>query len=134
MIPEEEIEFEFDRASGPGGQNINKRETKVHARWKISDSRVFSDEQKDVISRKCANDISQDGYLVVYAQETRSQRKNRELARDKLDGIVRTALTPVKSRVPTKVPRRAREARLHAKRYTRAKKALRSKITGARSE
>jgi len=125
MIPLEEIEFEFDKSSGPGGQNVNKRETKVHAKWLVANSRVFNDEQKSLILQKNFNDISHLGYLQAYSQETRSQETNRELAIAKLNKMVEEALVPEVKRIPTKVPRRIDEARVHAKRYTAKKKSLR---------
>lgn len=125
MIPLEEIEFEFDKSSGPGGQNVNKRETKVHAQWLVANSKAFNEEQKSLILQKNFNNISHLGYLQSYSQETRSQEKNKELAIEKLNQMVDEALIPEVKRIPTKVPRRVDEARIHAKRYTAKKKSLR---------
>ncbi len=129
IVPRDEIEYSFGKASGAGGQNVNKRETKVHAQWPFGQSRALSEEQKQLIRRYCTKHISQEGKLYAYAQETRDQNLNREKAAKKLDYLANFALRPRKIRMPTKIPGRAREARLHAKRYVRAKKENRRKIT-----
>lgn len=124
-IPESEIAVEFARSSGPGGQNVNKRDTKAVARWQVGASAAFSDEEKARIRAAAANRLNAEDELVVSAEDERSQQRNRETAVARLRDIVRRALVPMKPRRPTKPTRASKERRLEAKKREGRKKAER---------
>ncbi|RZK93749.1 MAG: aminoacyl-tRNA hydrolase, partial [Hymenobacter sp.] len=68
-----EITFQTSRSSGPGGQNVNKVESRVELRWALQASQVLTAEQKQLILEKIAGQLTQEGYLLVVAQDDRSQ-------------------------------------------------------------
>ena len=127
FIPEEEIEFQFSRSSGKGGQNVNKVETKVEIRFNIDRSKAFSEEEKEKIKEALASKINQEGDLIIRSEEERSQLKNRRMALEKLNEIIREALKPREERIPTKVPKASKTERLKEKKLISEKKKLRQK-------
>lgn len=122
-IPESEISVDFARASGPGGQNVNKRDTKAVVRWNVGASAAFSDAEKARIRAAAANRLNGEDELVLAADDERSQARNRDAAVARLQEIVRAALAPVKPRRPTKPTRASKERRLESKRRQGRKKA-----------
>ena len=129
FIPEDEIEFQFSRSSGKGGQNVNKVETKVEIHWNINNSKAFSEEEKEKIKQSLAKRINQEGDLIIRSEEERSQLKNRRMALEKLNEIIREALEPEEERIPTKVPQASKAERLKEKKLISEKKKLRQKIS-----
>ncbi len=127
-IPEDEIKIEFARSSGPGGQKVNKTESKVTARWPIDTSQSFSDKQKNRIHELLGNRINQDGELIVTSEEERSQHQNRLRAIERLRNFVAAAIIPPKVRRATKPSKAQKERRLEEKKKKSEKKALRRKI------
>lgn len=126
-IPEAEIAIAFARGSGPGGQNVNKTETKVEARWHVGASMSVTDDEKMLLRAKLGNRLTVGDELVVTASEERSQEQNRSRAVKRLQDIVRRALTPEKRRIPTKPTRASRKRRLEVKaRRSRVKKLRKS--------
>jgi len=121
-IPENEIEITFCRSSGPGGQNVNKTNTKVMVVWKIRDSSAFTDTQKEAIITFYQTEI-----LQATNQETRSQPENRIRAINKLNDMVQKALQIEKDRVPTKPTFASRLKRLFKKQHHAKIKSLRQK-------
>ena len=117
-----ELNFSFSRSGGPGGQHVNKVNTKVELRFGIADSLVLTEEEKAILLEKLSKQINQEGELIVIAQETRSQLKNKAKALEKFYDIINKALKPKKKRKPTKVSKAAKEKRLKGKRELSEKK------------
>ncbi len=115
-IPAEEIHESASRSSGPGGQHVNKTETRVTLRWNVAESRVLGEERRSRLLSRLSARITNRGHLVVHAQRFRSRGRNRALARERLAELVRDALRQRRARVPTRPTRAGRERRLDAKR------------------
>lgn len=116
-IPETEIVLEFSRSSGPGGQHVNKTETRVTAVWDLHASEAVSEDERRRIGERLGSRISKEGLLRVSCGRSRSQADNRAEAIERLQGLVAEALEPEKPRRPTPVPTRTRRARLAGKRH-----------------
>lgn len=127
-VPFELFEFRVSRSSGPGGQHVNKTDSKVEALLHIGNATCFSNEQRDRLLLKLANRINKEGYLSVTCQQTRSQITNKEKAIEKLNQLVNKALAQDKPRKPTKVPKAVIEKRIKAKKLTSEKKQNRKKL------
>jgi len=129
-IPDLSTEFQFftSRSSGPGGQNVNKVNSKVELRFDIQNSLLLTDEQKVILLFKLASKISSDGILSVISQRDRSQLSNKEDATAKFYQILTKALTPVKPRKRTRPSKSSVEKRLTGKRIKSEIKQNRQKI------
>lgn len=127
-IPEWELEFSAARSSGPGGQNVNKTETKVVLKFNVSESKTLDSDQKRTIIEKLAGNVNKEGELVISEQSSRSQWTNRSNAMRKLNEIITDALIPEKERGKTKIPVGEREKRLTQKKIRGEIKKARSKI------
>ena len=119
---DKELKFSFSRSGGPGGQHVNKVNTKVELRFSIEASLVLIEEQKQTILSKLAKQITQDGELIIISQATRSQLKNKSEAVAKFYNIINKALKPVKKRKPKTVSKAAKEKRLKDKKELSEKK------------
>lgn len=115
IIPENEIQIDFVRSGGPGGQNVNKVATKAQLRWKVGESQIFSDEEKDKIREALANRLTKEDEIVLNCDEERSQTRNKEIAIARLNDLVRSALVEEEERMPTKPTRTSQEKRLEEK-------------------
>lgn len=122
-----ELEFQFALSGGPGGQHVNKTETKVIITWKPSSSEVFSDSQKQLIEDKLASRINSEGELKLSVAKTRSQLQNKKLAVSMLEELLKKALHRPKKRVKTKPSRSSKLKRLQKKKQHSDKKQLRKK-------
>ena len=122
-IEDWEIVEQFVRASGPGGQNVNKVSTAVELRFEAERSPHLSPAVKARLRRLAGSRWTGEGALVIFVQDTRSQARNREIARERLAALVRAALVAPKRRVATMPTRGSVQRRLAEKRVRAAVKA-----------
>lgn len=114
-IDERELEERFIRASGPGGQNVNKVSTAVELRFDVRRSESLPHAVRDRLERLAGRRVTDDGVLVIRAERHRTQERNRDDARTRLADLVREALHVPKMRVATKPSRAARARRVDSK-------------------
>ena len=115
-IDEDELEESFIRASGPGGQNVNRVATAVELRFDVDASPGLSAAVRGRLKRLAGNRMTNSGVLVIKADRFRSQERNREDARDRLIALIRQAAVEPRPRIKTRPSKAAKERRLRDKR------------------
>ncbi len=127
IIPRAELSFRTSRSGGPGGQHVNKVETRVELLFDLAHSPALSDEQRQRLFEALQPWLDTGGILHIISDRSRSQYMNREDTIERFVALLRDALRPRKMRKPTRIPRSVREARLQQKKQRGEKKRLRSR-------
>jgi ribosome-associated protein len=126
-IEEDEIEVRHARASGPGGQHVNKTSTAIELRFDVRRSPSLPQDVRERLERLAGSRLTQDGVLVLFAQEHRSQELNRQAAVERLVELIRRASEKPKPRKPTRPTYASRQKRLQGKASRAGVKAMRAK-------
>lgn len=122
-----ELMFTTSRSSGPGGQNVNKVNSKVTLRFDVVHSALLTEEQKEIILKKLETRITTDGVLVLHAQEKRSQLQNKEVVVEVFNKLLKKAFEKKKVRKKTKPSKAAVTKRINNKKQNAEKKKWRQK-------
>ena len=130
QIDERELQFEYIRASGPGGQNVNKVATAVQLRFDITNSPSLASDLKGRLIQLSRNRITTDGVLLIEAKRFRTQEQNREDALLRFTELLKKASVVPKKRTKTKPTRSSKEKRLKSKKIKSEIKSLRRKSSG----
>ncbi len=128
LLLQKELELTTSRSSGPGGQNVNKVESKVQIKFNVMDSLILTDLEKEIIKSKYSNKLTKNGELIVTSESKRTQLQNKEVAFKKLDRLLAKAFEKKKKRKPTQPSKAAKLERLKSKKKHSEKKSLRGKV------
>ena len=120
-----EVTFSASRGSGPGGQNVNKVSTKVELRFRLFDSEILTQTQKQRLASKLKNRLTTNGEMLLFSETERSQWRNRKAVEQKFLELVEKALTPAKRRIKTKPTAASKRKRIENKKKHARKKQLR---------
>ena len=127
VIPDNELEITASRAGGPGGQHVNKTDSRITVRWNVKNSLALTDEQKERVMKNLQTRLTTEGDLIIHRGTSRSQQQNKKMALAQLAQEVRKALHIPKKRMPTKISKAKIESRLQAKKSRSTIKKMRSK-------
>lgn len=122
-----ELVFTNSRSGGPGGQNVNKVNSKVTVLFDVDNSRILTPDEKSVLREKLSSRMTRDGVLQITSQESRSQLENKDVALAKLDRVLEKAFERRKLRKATKPSKSARQERLKKKKVVSEKKQWRKR-------
>ncbi len=129
VIPGWELWFTACRSGGPGGQHANKANTAVTLHWSVDDSSVLNKDQKKRLRKRLKRNVTDEGVLQVSAADTRSQHRNRKIARERMARQVKKGIKKKKRRIKTKPTRASKRRRLKQKRHRSRIKKLRKSPT-----
>jgi ribosome-associated protein len=129
VIPDDELEFDYIRSPGPGGQNVNKVATAVQLRYNAGASTVLDDWSRTRLATLAGRRMTKDGWVVLSAHRLRTQEGNRRDALERLGALIAEARLRPKARRPTKPTRGSRERRLEGKKQRTGIKQLRGRPT-----
>ncbi len=129
VIPLSELQFQFSRSGGPGGQNVNRRETRVELLFDVRHSWSLSEEQRERLLGRLGSQLDSEGVLHIVAHAQRSQLRNRQEAIGRLVQVLRRALAVPKRRLPTRASKQAIQQRLTEKRRRSQAKELRRRLS-----
>jgi len=124
-VPLRELRFTFARSSGPGGQNVNKVNTKATLHWAVATTGSLPDDVRQRLMQRFRRRINSEGQLVIQSQRFRDQGRNVADCLEKLRAMLQQVAQPPKKRVPTRPSRRAKQRRLDDKRSKARTKQLR---------
>lgn len=128
-VPLAELHFRSSRSSGPGGQNVNKLETRIELLFDVPHSPSLTAEQRDLILKHLHSKIDTEGILRIVSQESRSQWKNKQDAIEKFIHLLQGALKPRKKRLATKPSKTSKQKRIAGKKIRGEKKRFRGKVS-----
>jgi ribosome-associated protein len=117
-----ELVFTTSRSGGPGGQNVNKVNSKVTIKWSVEDSFAITMEEKEVLLQKLAGKLTTENVLIVTSQDKRSQLENKEEAIGKLERMIAKAFEVKKKRKATKPSKSSVQKRIQSKKHNSEKK------------
>lgn len=123
-----ELTYTTSRSGGPGGQNVNKVNSKVTLKWSVQLSKAISDEQRETLLYKLRTHLTKEGVLLLTAQEKRSQLQNKEDVLQRLDQLLKKAFATRKARKATKPTKTSTHKRIEEKKQRGEKKQWRKKI------
>ncbi len=131
VLDDNDIQLEFIRASGPGGQNVNKVSSAVQLRFNTAGCAALSDTVQERLKKIAGSRMTAEGVLIIKAQRHRSQEQNRQDAIDRLVAMIKKAIEVPKNRRPTKPSKASKQRRLAAKRRRGELKQRRRKVQQA---
>jgi ribosome-associated protein len=127
VIPSYELEITASRAGGPGGQHVNKTDSRITVRWNVKNTGALDETQKERVLKNLQARLTSDGDIIIHSSTSRSQQQNKEHALMNLAQEIRKALHVPKKRIATRVSKAAKESRLRVKTHRGSIKKIRSK-------
>ena len=122
-----ELSYRTSRSSGPGGQHVNKTESRVELLWHLQNSECLSEEEKSLLMGRLQSRITEEGTLILASEKHRSQQQNKADVTQRFFNLIQTNIVPAKKRTPTKPTRSSIEKRISNKKIRGQIKRFRSK-------